>query len=455
MTKDDDLKMTKKKGKKKSKKNKVMGKSDEKANQDNTKLINHSGDLTAFAEVKVANAKRSSRCESQPCGSNSVRSKSGILGCPPNLKENVPKEEKSRAEATGMEGIVETEVDKLLGQVDKLLGQNEALKLENDRMQSELVRIKAGVEKSEERHQNNLKSAAKEVEKFACKKAKIALEIQALLGKKEEMAMEIQDLRSGKMEVERQLKSEQKRIGALEKELKSRVAEKDEVVRQNKALVVEKTGLQTQAVRAMNQLESVREDLLLEKSYRSAAEKKLMKMEEMVIEEARSEHAKRMAVEEELADSRQREVDLRDFVQQFMSAGEHFLKAGKNPSKLEFKNDVEKRAAVTQMGDVRESSGDVKCNGHERLVEKLLKRIKLPHISPEDCSRLVQKLRASKGGLSGLSMSVIEVEVRNMAMEEAELKTMCPICFDPMARNLIHCKQCNQAFHSRSSRYTN
>ena len=86
-----------------------------------------------------------------------------------------------------------------------------------------------------------------------------------------------------------------------------------------------------------------------------------------------------------------------------------------------------------------------------RLVEKLLKQIKQPPISPADCGRFVQKLRASRGGLSGLPMEAIEEEVRKMAMEEAEVKANeCPICFEPMVSNLLHCKQCNQAFHMRS-----
>ena len=73
-------------------------------------------------------------------------------------------------------------------------------------------------------------------------------------------------------------------------------------------------------------------------------------------------------------------------------------------------------------------------------------------MTPVDCNRLVQQLWASRGGLSGLPMEEIEEEVRRMAKEEAEVKAKeCPICFDPMVSKLLHCKQCNQAFHSRST----
>ena len=50
-------------------------------------------------------------------------------------------------------------------------------------------------------------------------------------------------------------------------------------------------------------------------------------------------------------------------------------------------------------------------------------------------------------------MEAIEEEVRRMAlaMEEVEVKAKeCPICFNPMVSKLLHCKQCNQKFHSRS-----
>ena len=75
-------------------------------------------------------------------------------------------------------------------------------------------------------------------------------------------------------------------------------------------------------------------------------------------------------------------------------------------------------------------------------------------ISPADCSRFVQKVRVSRGGLTGLPMEIIEEEVRKLAMEEVKVKAKeCPICFELMVSNLHHCKQCNQAFHYRLERY--
>ena len=57
---------------------------------------------------------------------------------------------------------------------------------------------------------------------------------------------------------------------------------------------------------------------------------------------------------------------------------------------------------------------------HCRLVEKLLSWGQLPGLSSSDCSRLVMKLRAERGGLTGLAMGMIEGEVRRLAREEEE-----------------------------------
>ena len=55
---------------------------------------------------------------------------------------------------------------------------------------------------------------------------------------------------------------------------------------------------------------------------------------------------------------------------------------------------------------------------HCRLVDKLLAWGQLPGLSSSDCSRLVMKLRAERGGLSGLAMGVIEGEVGRLGREE-------------------------------------
>ena len=57
---------------------------------------------------------------------------------------------------------------------------------------------------------------------------------------------------------------------------------------------------------------------------------------------------------------------------------------------------------------------------HCRLVEKLVSRGQLPGLSSSDCSRMVMKLRAERGGLTGLAMGVIEGEVERLAREEEE-----------------------------------
>ena len=98
-------------------------------------------------------------------------------------------------------------------------------------------------------------------------------------------------------------------------------------------------------------------------------------------------------------------------------------------------------------GSCKSSSTHVE--GHNRLVERLLKKIKQPPISPADCDKFAQRLRASRGGLSEHPMDVID-EVRRMDMEEVEVKAKeCLECFDPMVSKILHCKQCQQAFHSR------
>merc|ERR1712192_53780 len=238
---------------------------------------------------------------------------------------------------------------------------------------------------------------------------------------------------------------EQNRFVASEKELKAKKQERDQLVSQNEALVKEKTWMQMQLVKVENQLEGVKENLLLEESNRAAAEKKLKRAEELMSEHVRFEQSERKAVEKKLADSKHRETELRNSVQQMMSVGESILKS--KHQEVEQHGDFEIRSQGKQVGQPLSSRSGYSAS-HSRLVEKLLKRIKQPPISPADCSRLVQKLRASQNGLSGLPMELIEGGGRRMAMEEAEGKDKeCPICFDPMVSKLLHCKQCNQAFH--------
>jgi len=205
---------------------------------------------------------------------------------------------------------------------------------------------------------------------------------------------------------------EQNRFVASEKELKAKKQERDQLVSQNEALVKEKTWMQMQLVKVENQLEGVKENLLLEKSNRAAAEKKLKRAEELMSEHVRFEQSERKAVEKKLADSKHRETELRNSVQQMMSVGESILKS--KHQEVEQHGDFEIRSQGKQVGDVQPPPSSGNSTSHTRLVEKLLKRIKQPPISPADCSRLVQKLRASQNGLSGLLMEVIEEDVRRM-----------------------------------------
>ena len=315
-----------------------------------------------------------------------------------------------------VEDCVKTTLD---GKVEKLLEQNDALKVQNKRMKDALKRIEIQVEVADQ----EVTTAMKELEERGSQVSKLSAENQKMHSEKKKMKT--------------QMDLGQKRVVATEEELKAMEHERGQLVSQNETLVNEKTWLQTQLVKVENQLEGVKENLLLQESCIAAAEEKLKRAEEQI----RIEQAEKIAVEEQLADLKHREEDLRNSVRQIMSVGESILKAGPKCQKSEQNEDVEKESQGKQVGN---------SASHSRLVEKLLKRIKQPPISPADCSRLVQKLRASQNGLSGLPMEVIEEEVRRMAMEEAEAKAKeCPICFDPMVSKLLCCKQCNQAFHCR------
>ena len=161
---------------------------------------------------------------------------------------------------------------------------------------------------------------------------------------------------------------------------------------------------------------------------------------------------KREAAEVELAVFKDKEEKMSKILQQMTSAGENFLKSRQeNQKSEECPVDEKRRHMGIDARDLQTCGNCYSSSSHARLVEKLIKQINHPPISPADCSRFVQELRANRGGLNGIPVEVIKEEVRKMAVEEAEVKAKeCPICFDPMRRKLLHCKQCNQAFHCRS-----
>ena len=145
----------------------------------------------------------------------------------------------------------------------------------------------------------------------------------------------------------------------------------------------------------------------------------------------RSEQDSSKSTEDELTVAKCKQEELSNFRQQMMGDGDTFLWSRQEHQKAE-------QCAV----------GEERMQGHDRLVERL-KKIKQPPFSPPDCDKFVQRLGASRGGLSEHPMEVIE-EVRRMAMEEVGVKAKkCLICFDPMVSKLLHCKQCQQAFQSR------
>jgi len=476
----------------KKKKKKLAEKSDEKVKEKNNTLDDHSeedkliersskADLACKQEsesvVETTDGNRSCHDASQLCGSDDWRPKPSLQSSPPRppiksaghekgsekrhpkeilgahekLLEDVLSKVVGFEECEGGEGnlekgklgsvatgflwaMVEDSVKTTLdGRVEKLLEQNKALKVENKRMKDAMNRVETQVKLADQ----EVTTAMEELEQRGSQISKLLAENQKLCSEKKKMKT--------------QMVLEQNRVVASEKEMKAMEQERDQLVSQNEALVNEKTWMQMQLVKVENQLEGVKENLLLEKSCRAAGEGNLKRAEEQI----RFEQAERNAVEEELADVKHREEELRNSVRQLMSVGQqvmskggNILKAGSKDQKVEQNGDVDKRSQGKQVGDVQPPPGSGHSTSHSRLVEKLLKRIKQPPISPADCSRLVQKLRASQNGLSGLPMEVIEEEVRRMAMEEVDAKAKeCPICFDPMVSKLLQCKQCNQAFH--------
>ena len=244
---------------------------------------------------------------------------------------------------------------------------------------------------------------------------------------------------------------------AAYKELETKVCEADQLRRQIKTLTTEKTKMQSRLVKVEKQLERVEEFLSLEESKRTAAEKEQLELAnqvESLKKQLMHEQGQRKAAEGELLRSKHREEELSKFVQQVTRTGENILKSRQEHQKAGVDAEDDQRRHDEQGAGAEEPLKSVSST-HVRLVEKLSKRIKHPPISTADCSRLVHQLRASRGKLSGLPMEVIEEEVRKMALEEAEVKAKeCPICFDPMVSKLLHCKQCNQAFHYRSGRYS-
>jgi len=249
-------------------------------------------------------------------------------------------------------------------------------------------------------------------------------------------------------------------LQAAEKGLKTKAHEADQLRCQNKTLTTEKTKMQSQLLNVENLLKEVEENLSFEKSKSAAAEMELKRLNGLVnqVESMKKqlihEQGQSKAAKEELVKSKHREEELSKFVQQMTSAGENVLKSRQESQVDEEGNDRRHdEQGATQSVNTRELLANVNFTSnstHVRLVEKLLKQIKYPPISTADCSRLVQQLRGKKGKLSGLPMEVIEEEVRKMAMQEAEVQAKeCPICFDPMKSKLLHCKQCNQAFHFR------
>jgi len=250
--------------------------------------------------------------------------------------------------------------------------------------------------------------------------------------------------------VNEQLKYEQSQRKAAEEELANNLKEE-------KSKMALKRVQKSKEEERQLQLDGIKESLSLEQITRAAAEKEVKRLTnqvESMNEQLIYEQDLRQSSEYELAELKcKQEEELSNFFRQMMGAGETFLRSRQQHQQAEQGAAGKARVHCKQGAHVNghQASENIKSSSdHDRLVEKLLKQFKQSSISPADCSRFVQRLRASRGGLSGLPLEVIEEEVRRMAMEEVEEKAKeCPICFDLMVSNLLQCKQCNQAFHWR------
>ena len=152
-------------------------------------------------------------------------------------------------------------------------------------------------------------------------------------------------------------------------------------------------------------------------------------------EQLRYEQDLRKAAEDELMVSKCKQEELSKFFQQMVCPGDNFLRSSQEQAEQGAVGEERMQGVDTRglQASLRCKSSSTHAMVHDRLVEKLLKQIKQPPISPADCERFVQRLRASRGKLSGLSMEAIEEEVRRMAlaMEEVEVKAKEPYMLRP------------------------
>ena len=308
---------------------------------------------------------------------------------------------------------------------NKLAVMNEQLKYEQGQKKA-----------AEEELENNLngeksKMALKRVQKSEEEKRKLELKLEKVVAsERAKVAKEIQAMQAKEKEVQRQLTVEQIKVFAAEKALKSKEYETDELVRQVGMMTMEKVKMQSQ-------LEGVKETFSIERSARAAGEKgelkKLTNQVEFMTTQLRHEQDLRKAAEDELTVSKCKQEEFSKIFQQMVCPGDTFLRPRQEQAEQGAVGEERMQGVGAKGLQASPSckSSSTHAMGHDRLMEKLLKQIKQPPISPADCERFVQRLRASRGELSGLSMEAIEEEVRRMAMEEVEVKAKEPYMLRP------------------------
>lgn len=230
-------------------------------------------------------------------------------------------------------------------------------------------------------------------------KTKIALFEQEIENQKQHLAMKSNyiDFREEHFKNEHKIKNEE--LLRTIDELSESKGDKEKI----KKVLVEEQKISSQLQEDERKQQAVVEELI---------RKDLWNREQKLLREA--ENKKKPNVIQHLRKQEEKSVILiaHQDLQEQQHLGQPLLR------KQKFIEEQQITAPLSCQGDVvvAGSPGPAHC----RLVEKLVAWGQLPGLSSSDCSRLVMKLRAERGGLTGLAMGEIEGEVGRLAREEEE-----------------------------------
>lgn len=230
-------------------------------------------------------------------------------------------------------------------------------------------------------------------------KTKLALFEQEIENQKQHLAMKSNyiDFREEHFKNEHKIKNEE--LLRTIDELSESKGDKEKI----KKVLVEEQKISSQLQEDERKQQAVVEELI---------RKDLWNREQKLLREA--ENKKKPNVIQHLRKQEEKSVILiaHQDLQEQQHLGQPLLR------KQKFIEEQHVTAPLSCQGDVvvAGSPGPAHC----RLVEKLVAWGQLPGLSSSDCSRLVMKLRAERGGLTGLAMVEIEGEVGRLAREEEE-----------------------------------